>query len=720
MSAASYCERLAWWLSLKSVCLLCIAMAAAFTRAAMDAAAKALREQQAQAAASTWAAAAESRSATAAAAPSSAIVVDQADRVEFQQLLDLVAKCNGQANDPALERLMPHVKAWLRGHDELAPMGVELLLTRMRDTSALVRINLVRVADVLFLRSKAFRTALLERMHLFLLLAVGIGPGAEQHVPRPPMKARELQAFSVACIRQWDDTFGGHIQLLRLACDFIQTRVGNIHVAGASQLESEHTAAMRVGAQRQRTQRLLAVRFARLSCEFEAQESELRHLLQEVDNALQMLFPTAAGDKQLLSSYMLQASEQRDALKEEDDEEDTDSEPAAKRVKTEAQDPAPSLSSAAVDAPPEAAPSDAADVEWEEDAAAPPQASSLPATVAAAPALPASPPPPPLEGAAAVFGEFKAADASWWLDEQSRTEELDASYQVEDEGAQGEADGVGDDYAGDDSEHAAAAAATAGPELDRHYSLSIEFDAAALAGGAAETEANALLFQSLRDAWARIGKTFLPTLLEWIDTLTRIEFAPPPPNGDQAAATADAGTIATRLAALRRQRASYLQRANHARDRIMSLRDKCSRLGVHVSSLPSERSEVVRRETEQAISRDEAAISAAAASERDAARGLRAGTSAAANRADAAALDVATRTRQAAEIIRARDAAGRRAVKRIRQVKRKHAKEQAEERKAHHHEPWVDPLRRSFSSAPGAAAGGPAVASKLQTEGEQL
>jgi len=146
--------------------------------------------QQHASAAASWSAAA----AGGVARPAVAIPpVSIASRIEFEQLLDLVAKCDGTAADPALQRLLPHVKAWLRGHDELAPLCVELLLSRLRAPQALARINLVRVVDALFMRSRAFRGTLLEHFSTFLQLAVGIGSGAHLHAPKPPEKAKHLQ-----------------------------------------------------------------------------------------------------------------------------------------------------------------------------------------------------------------------------------------------------------------------------------------------------------------------------------------------------------------------------------------------------------------------------------------------------------------------------------------------------------------------------------------------
>jgi len=252
-------------------------MSAQLTRESVTYAAAALRDQQRQqlqqqAASSTAAAAAAAGSHAMAATGLPVLrIPTSAERAELSQLLDLISKCSSKPSstaDTEFARLLPHVKQFLRGHDELAPLCVEMLLARLRDPSAAVRISLVRVVDALFLRSKAFRASLLDHMQTFLLLAVGIGPGAgagpssQVQEPKPPAKAKELQLLSVSSVRGWDATFGGAIQRLRLAVDFIQARLGGMRVP--SQLESEHATEVRRAAQRQRTQRLLAVRFARL------------------------------------------------------------------------------------------------------------------------------------------------------------------------------------------------------------------------------------------------------------------------------------------------------------------------------------------------------------------------------------------------------------------------------------------------------------------------
>lgn len=648
-----------------------------------------------------------------------------APRHEFQQLIDLAAKCTGAAADETFGRLLGHIKSFLKGHDERAPLTVEMLVAKLRDPSAVVRINLVRIADTLFMRSKAFRAALLPQLHLFLQFAVGIGPGASATTPKPPLKAKELQQISIACVRQWDDTFGDDLKLLRMGTQFMQARVGGTHVP--SQIESERAAESRRALQLQRTQRLLSVRYSRLVAEFEPQERELQHVLSEIDNAIELLFPS---DAQQLGDYMLHskraddsAAETSTKTKEEEEEEDEPSSKKQRRssaLKAERSSSSASAQSAAASssiaaaavasaaAAPVAAslisdplPMTAADeeIEWESDEPAPAASSCAAAPTAAssaaasASATAASSAVAPLEGAAAVFGDFASApDSHWWLDDQ----EIDA----------------GENADADDEDAAASSAAQSGSQdgLTADYSLSIEFDSNL---GSVENADNALLFDALRDGLARLQKSFLPILNEWIDTLQRIDVEQMGTlDASAAASSAAAAAASPSFLAARAQRDSYLLRCVSLRDQIRVIQSKCARLNVRISSLTADRSEVVRRETDRRIvgggMDDAEEDEQKAGADPRVPRSARAATAAAASSVDTSPASIAASTRHAADLVRHRAAAEKRATKKIVSVKRKHAKEMEARRVQSRHPVGVpstapmpvDPLRRSFSGKP--------------------
>lgn len=234
------------------------------------------------------------------------------------------------------------------------------------------------------------------------------------------------------------------------------------------------------------------------------------------------------------------------------------------------------------------------------------------------------------------------------------------------------------------------------------------------------------VFQALREAWSRIEKSFLPLLTEWIDTLTRIELDQADlsalATGASASSAATAALTQSQLHTLRQQRDSYLKRCVHAREQIRTLCVKCARLGVRISSHTADRNEAVRRETENTITsaeNDEALAPAAGVSGASVARPAAAATrsssssrAAASAASSAASADVAAHTRHAANLLGRRAAAEKRAVTKIRSVKRKHAQELEAQRLAARQQPQgeeaaaragagpsSDPLRRPFSAA---------------------
>lgn len=563
--------------------------------------------------------------------------------------------------------------------------------------------------------------------------------------------------------------------------------MGGMHVP--TQFESEQAAEARHAFRRQRTQRLLAVRYARLAAEFEAQESELQSALSEITNALEILFPQA-DDAQQLGDYMLRdkthsrgrsPAELPMMLKEEP----RDASPPNKRAKHDQSTAGPTVSeeqpsvgatestAVTLPSPPVLADSAADEVEWEEDGAA---SSAAAASASAVPVSAASPQQPRadpavasavrLEGAAAVFGEFQAADSSdshWWLDE-----EQDDGQTMEGEDAEfgGDAGDNGGEWC-DEHKDGSPTNDNLTHGIARNYSLDIEFDAHI----AEENEGRcsrhcwlgvicawtsergrtliptsrrrreltlcpvgrlfcfladtAPVFQALRESWSSIEKSFLPLLTEWVDTLTRIELEQADVSalatGASASSAATAALTDAQLHTLRQQRDSYLKRCVHAREQIHTLRVKCARLGVRISSHTADRNAAVRRETEHTITsadNDEVLASAAGAGAAAAAAARPAASSSrsagASTGGSSAATDVAAHTRHAAHLLGRRAAAEKRAVTKIRSVKRKHAQEMEAQRLAARQQqpqgedatrggggggPSIDPLRRPFSAA---------------------
>lgn len=411
----------------------------------------------------------------AAAAATPTVTLTPAVRVEIDQLIELIAKCKPPlATDGEYSRLLPFVKEFVRRSDSHAAIAVESLMAKMRDPVAQVRINLVNVVDCLFMRSKTFRSSLLGCFHSFLDLAALWGPSAPIP-PRPPIAAAELQKYTIACVKTWDQTYGEAIKLLRLGAEHMRSRVGNIDAPSRYELES---ARERLRAHKaEKLQSLLRARYHRSLSEYDTYMPQLSQLIQQIDGGIELLCPQV--NQHEFNEYIMR-SDPTLAVSPSNE-----SDAAAAASSHTASVPADASATAVVGASsdlivPSAAPPD--DIEWESDPPVEQNSSvSEPAHTSQVASQSSRPPTthvPPLDSsiapasvdhpAATAFTEHDSTDSLWWLDEQLD----DEGQMIDDDG--GEEDDLAD--AGEDTGGAGDQSMLA-HGLNRNYRLHIEFDA---------------------------------------------------------------------------------------------------------------------------------------------------------------------------------------------------------------------------------------------------
>ena len=82
-----------------------------------------------------------------------------------------------------------------------------------------VRYLTLLIIDELFMRSKLFRTLLIE--NLDQLLALSIGFRRNMPLPAPPAIASTLHSKAIEFLEKWNASFGIHYRQLRLGFDYL-------------------------------------------------------------------------------------------------------------------------------------------------------------------------------------------------------------------------------------------------------------------------------------------------------------------------------------------------------------------------------------------------------------------------------------------------------------------------------------------------------------------
>ena len=83
-----------------------------------------------------------------------------------------------------------------------------------------VRYLTLLIIDELFMRSKLFRTLLIE--NLDQLLALSIGFRRNMPLPAPPAIASTLHSKAIEFLEKWNASFGIHYRQLRLGFDYLK------------------------------------------------------------------------------------------------------------------------------------------------------------------------------------------------------------------------------------------------------------------------------------------------------------------------------------------------------------------------------------------------------------------------------------------------------------------------------------------------------------------
>jgi hypothetical protein len=83
-----------------------------------------------------------------------------------------------------------------------------------------VRFLAVLLIDELFTRSKLFRSLLVPKFEMFMLLMIGYRD--DYPLPKPPDRATLLRTTSMELIEKWNDSFGVHYKQVRLGYEYLK------------------------------------------------------------------------------------------------------------------------------------------------------------------------------------------------------------------------------------------------------------------------------------------------------------------------------------------------------------------------------------------------------------------------------------------------------------------------------------------------------------------
>ncbi|GJU26576.1 UV-stimulated scaffold protein A [Tanacetum coccineum] len=218
------------------------------------------------------------------------------DEGEAVVVVGLIEKATNSTRPDLDPRLLKSIKSVVRNSDSELRVAVENLMSLMkRDHSQVIFVLLLglltkiryltlHIIHELFMRSKLFRTLIVENLDQLLTLSVGFR--RNQPLPAPPAIASKLRLKAIEFLERWNTSFGIHYRQLRLGYDYLKNTLRyqfpNLQ-ANAARLQQERRE------RELRTKEILVKKYELLKSNFPSIKEEVNSIVDEVSECLDIL-----------------------------------------------------------------------------------------------------------------------------------------------------------------------------------------------------------------------------------------------------------------------------------------------------------------------------------------------------------------------------------------------------------------------------------------------
>ncbi|XP_035181539.1 UV-stimulated scaffold protein A [Oxyura jamaicensis] len=203
-----------------------------------------------------------------------------------QRLAELVEELT-TAGEPQLEPgRLKELKKICKSSDDHIGHAYHLLLTRLREPHAQVRLSAFQAVQELFARSHRFRTLLIADFQEFLELAVGTE--LRQPLPPPAEVAQKLRKAAVECVQDWHDKYGEAYKKLALGYHYLRQnkKVDFQDVRARTMAERQ-----REEEKQKRLDNIYKEKAKRAEKEMAEMSQEIAETLTEMENCFRLLMP---------------------------------------------------------------------------------------------------------------------------------------------------------------------------------------------------------------------------------------------------------------------------------------------------------------------------------------------------------------------------------------------------------------------------------------------
>ncbi|KAH7512074.1 hypothetical protein FEM48_Zijuj12G0051900 [Ziziphus jujuba var. spinosa] len=205
----------------------------------------------------------------------------------------LIEKATNSTQPEVDPRLLKAIKSVVRYSDSELRLAVHALMEFMKRDHSQVRYLTLLIIDQLFMRSKLFRTLLVENLDQLLTLSVGFR--RNQPLPAPPSVATLLRNKAIEFLEKWNSSFGIQYRQLRLGFDYLKNTLRfqfpNLQ-ANAARIQQERRERER------RSKEILLNKFETLKENFSSIKEEIQSTIDEIGECLDIVRNT--GEESML------------------------------------------------------------------------------------------------------------------------------------------------------------------------------------------------------------------------------------------------------------------------------------------------------------------------------------------------------------------------------------------------------------------------------------
>ncbi|CAN1793948.1 UV-stimulated scaffold protein A homolog [Linum perenne] len=222
------------------------------------------------------------------------------------KVMDLIVKATDSTVPYVDPRLLTAIKSTVRYSDSELRLAAQTLMINMRFPHSQVRYLSLLIVDELFMRSKLFRSIIVDNLDQLLALSVGF----KRHfaLPDPPAVASILRSKAIEFLEKWNESFGVHHRRIRLGFDYLKNTLrlqfpniqGNMARIQQERRERE-----------ERSKEILRNKFETLEKNLPSMKEEIQETIDEINQCLEIV--TSKEETRPLSP-----------IDEEDDEEEAE------------------------------------------------------------------------------------------------------------------------------------------------------------------------------------------------------------------------------------------------------------------------------------------------------------------------------------------------------------------------------------------------------------